>query len=141
MTFTLQLVPANLSKVGIQRGENPTRIPEIDHQCKFDIYMANLSQNQLKFAGWTTLVDWQGEKNDAAVMAAPITTTEKRQELGEERDLHLPFLYMGDPSKDQDPIAGYGATNVAKLKAASKKYDPARIFQTLQNNRFLLSKV
>lgn len=86
-------------------------------------------------------MDWQGESNDVAVRAAPIATTEKWKELGEERGLYLPFLYMGDSSRDQNPIAGYGVNNVEKLKAVSKKYDPAQIFQTLQNNGFLLSKV
>ena len=55
--------------------------------------------------------------------------------------MYLPFLYMGDSSRDQNPIAGYGVTNVDKLKAVSQKYDPNQIFQTLQNNGFLLSKV
>ena len=30
---------------------------------------------------------------------------------------------MGDSSRDQNPIAGYGVTNVDKLKAASQKYN------------------
>ncbi len=85
-------------------------------------------------------MDWQGADNDDAVRAASIATTEKWKELGEERGLYLPFLYMNDASRDQNPIAGYGEGNVKKLKAASKKYDPAQIFQTLQNDGFLLSK-
>lgn len=86
-------------------------------------------------------MDWQGENNDDTVRAAPIATTEKWKDLGEERGLCLPFLYMGDSSRDQNPIAGYGVTNVEKLKAVSQKYDRAQIFQTLQNNGFLLSRV
>ena len=85
-------------------------------------------------------MDWQGEDNDDAVRAAPIATTEKWKELGGERGSYLPFLYMNDASRDQNPIAGYGASNVEKLKAASKKYDPVQVFQTLQNDGFLLSK-
>ena len=48
---------------------------------------------------------------------------------------------MNDASRDQNPIVGCGATNVEKLRAVSKKYDPALIFQTLQNDGFLLSRV
>ena len=48
---------------------------------------------------------------------------------------------MGDSSRDQSPIAGYGADNVARLQATAEKYDPGRVFQTLQNDGFLLSKV
>jgi len=47
---------------------------------------------------------------------------------------------MNDASRDQNPIAGYGAENVAKLKAVSEKYDPTQIFQVLQNDGFLLRK-
>lgn len=123
MTFTLQPVPASLAKAGAARGGNPMGIPQINHQW------------------WTTLIDWQGENNDDTVRAASIATTEKWKQLGEQRGLYLPFVYMGDSSRDQNPIAGYGAANVAKLKAVSQKYDPTQIFQTLQNGGFLLSKV
>ena len=100
----------------------------------------NPVKQQLTSAGWTTLVDWQGEENDSAVRAVPIATSEKWKELGEERGSYLPFLYMNDASRDQNPIAGYGTANMAKLNAVSKKYDPDQIFQTLQNDGFLLSK-
>jgi hypothetical protein len=48
---------------------------------------------------------------------------------------------MNDASRDQNPLASYGTTNVEKLENISKKYDPQRVFQKLQNNGFLLSKV
>ena len=44
MTFTLQPIPANLSKVGIARGGNPIGIPQIDHQCGLDICSANVGK-------------------------------------------------------------------------------------------------
>ena len=86
-------------------------------------------------------MDWQGASNNDTVRAAPIATSEEWKELGEERNLYLPFLYMNDASRDQKPIEGYGAANVAKLKAVSRKYDQAQIFQRLQINVFLLSKM
>ena len=48
------------------------------------------------------------------------------------------YIYMNYASPWQDPIAGYGAGNKAKLKAISQKYDPARVFQTLQPGYFKL---
>ncbi|KAL8727255.1 MAG: hypothetical protein Q9181_005776 [Wetmoreana brouardii] len=122
MTFTLQPIPANIAKVGDANGGNPLGLPQIDHQW------------------WTTLADWQGKDNDKIVRAAPIATTAKWRELGEARGSYLPFLYMNDASRDQDPIAGYGASNVAKLRSVSEKCDPAQIFQTLQSGGVLLSK-
>lgn len=141
MTFTLQPVPASLAKAGAARGGNPMGIPQMNHQCGFACCLVNPGRQQLIFTGWTTLIDWQGEANDNTVRAASIATTEKWKQLGEQRNLYLPFVYMGDSSRDQNPIAGYGAANVDKLKAVSQKYDPTQFFQTLQNGGFLLSKV
>lgn len=91
--------------------------------------------------GWTTLVDWQNAQDDATVRAAPIATSEQWKELGEKRGSYIPFLFMNDGSRDQNPLASYGSSNVKKLKAVSKKYDPSQLFQTLQSDGFLLSKV
>ncbi|CAG5161875.1 uncharacterized protein ALTATR162_LOCUS6114 [Alternaria atra] len=48
------------------------------------------------------------------------------------------YLYMNYASPYQDPIAGYGAVNKAKLKAVSKKYDPTSVFEVLQPGYFKL---
>ena len=90
--------------------------------------------------GWTTLVDWKDAKDDATVRAAPIATGEKLKELGEQRGSYIPFLFMNDGSRDQNPLSLYGADNLAKLKRVSKKYDPTGLFQRLQGDGFLLSK-
>ena len=86
-------------------------------------------------------MDWHNANDDATVRAAPIATTEKWKELGQQRGLYLPFLFMNDASRDQNPLAGYGSANVDKLKAVSRKYDPSQLFQHLQHDGFLLSKV
>lgn len=51
------------------------------------------------------------------------------------------FKYLNYAAKWQDPIGGYGPENVAKLKAASKKYDPFRIFQKAVPGGFKLSNI
>jgi len=45
---------------------------------------------------------------------------------------------VNDASQDQDPMPSYGRTNYAKLKAVSRIYDPAQVFQRLSNGGFLL---
>jgi len=49
------------------------------------------------------------------------------------------YLYMNYASPWQDPVAGYGPANQAKLKAISKKYDPTGVFEVLQPGYFKLS--
>lgn len=95
----------------------------------------------MQIKGWTTLIDWDNAADDEVVRSVSISTTEKWRELGEQRGLHLDYLYTNDASKDQNPIATYGAANVDKLKAIALKYDPEKLFQTLQNDGFLLRKI
>ena len=41
-------------------------------------------------------------------------------------------LFMNDVAPDQDPYTGYGATNLARLKAAKQAYDPTGFFTNRQ---------
>lgn len=91
--------------------------------------------------GWTTLIDWEDPKDDEVVRGAAITTTEKWAELSAARDLQVPFIYMNDASRDQNPLATYPAANLEKLKAVAAEYDPQGVFQSLQDGGFLLSHV
>lgn len=40
------------------------------------------------------------------------------------------FIYLNYAHSTQNPLAGYGAENLQKLKRTSEKYDPKGIFQT-----------
>ena len=86
------------------------------------------------------MIDWRDSAHDAAVRRAGIAITRKWETLAEERGLHVPFLYMNDASRDQNPLASYGEQNVQKLKVVSRTYDPFQLFQKLQNDGFLLRK-
>ncbi|KAH8647546.1 putative 6-hydroxy-D-nicotine oxidase [Tricladium varicosporioides] len=122
-TFVIQPVPVTLVEQGNLKGGNPLGLPNESFQC------------------WTTLVDWDDAQDDATVRAVSIATSAKWKRLGEERGLYIPFEYMNDASRDQNPLASYGNNNLLKLKAIAQKYDPSQVFQKLQNGGFLLSKV
>ncbi|KAL1792962.1 hypothetical protein ACET3X_009469 [Alternaria dauci] len=120
MTFVLQPITAGLTAASNAAGGNPMGIPEKTHQW------------------WTTLVDWTDAADDAAVRAVPIAVTDTMKRLSEERGLDVPFIFTNDASRDQNPIASYGAANVQRLKAIAEKYDPDRVFQNQQAEGFLL---
>lgn len=141
MTFTLQPIPAQLIKAGVEKGGNPLGIPEENQQCKLQSSQYIFPYPILTVAGWTTIVDWKNAGDDEIVRDAVIATTNKWRELGESRGLAIPFLFMNDASRDQNPLASYGKENVRQLQEVAAKYDPSRLFQTLQNNGFLLSRV
>ncbi|KAL2190315.1 FAD linked oxidase-like protein [Thermothelomyces heterothallicus CBS 203.75] len=122
-TFTIQTFSKNLVQQGIKKGGNPLGMPLEDFQC------------------WTTLMDWNEAADDAAVRSVAIETTEAWARLSAQRGLGVDYLYLNDASRDQNPLASYGPANVARLKAVAAKYDPDRVFQTLQNDGFLLRDV
>jgi hypothetical protein len=122
-TFTVQTFSKNLVQQGINKGGNPLGMPLQDFQC------------------WTTLIDWTHAADDATVRSVGIKTTQAWKQLSTQRGLAVDFLYMNDASRDQNPLASYGAANIAKLKSIAAKYDPFKVFQTLQNDGFLLRDV
>lgn len=70
--------------------------------------------------------------------AVPIAVTDAWKQQSKQRGLDIPFIFTNDASRDQNPIAGYGAANVQKLKTIAKKYDPSQLFQNQQSGGFLL---
>lgn len=86
------------------------------------------------------MIDWRNAADDAAARAASIATSKKWEELSKARGLNVPYMFMNDASRDQNPLASYGATNVQRLKTVSAKYDRTQVFQKLQKDGFLISK-
>ncbi|EYB33398.1 hypothetical protein FG05_10609 [Fusarium graminearum] len=121
--FSIQHVGPNLANQGKLKGGNALNIPSGNQQW------------------WTTLVDWDDAANDDLVRSVSIDTTNQWEKLGKERGTYLPFLFMNDGSRDQDPLASYGATNLANLKKIAKKFDTNQVFQKQQKGGFKLSKV
>lgn len=119
----MQHVSKNLVQQGQAKGGNPLNLQEEDQQW------------------WTTLIDWTASEDDEVVRSVSQETVAYWEEIAEERALDVDFLFMNDASRDQNPLAKYGTDSLSKLKSIASKYDPAGIFQTQQNNGFLLSKV
>ncbi|KAF5027020.1 hypothetical protein F66182_895 [Fusarium sp. NRRL 66182] len=120
--FSIQHVGPNLVKQSKLKGGNPLNMPSGKQQW------------------WTTLIDWENAADDDLVRSVSIDTTNEWQKLAKERGTFIPFLFMNDASRDQNPLASYGAANVARLKGIAKKFDRNQVFQRLQNGGFLLSK-
>lgn len=90
---------------------------------------------------WTSVaVRWQDEKDRAQMskrrndMASWLDTNARRSNLA------LPNLFANDAGSDQNVMASYGSESLANLKAVSKKYDPAQVFQKLQAGGWFVSR-
>lgn len=53
----------------------------------------------------------------------------------------IPWIYTNYADKSQDPLKGYGAENVEKIRRVARKYDPKGVFQTLMPGGFKISQV
>jgi hypothetical protein len=86
-------------------------------------------------------MDWEKQEDDDVVRSLGIETTAKWVELSKQRGLDLPFVYMNDASRDQNPLGSYAPDNITRLKAIAKRYDPLEVFQKVQNSGFLLKDI
>lgn len=83
-------------------------------------------------------ISWSNESDDAAILTAAENILDRCQAAAVAQGLSNPYIYQNYASFKQDVFAGYGQQNLAKLQAASKKYDPAQVFQKLQPGYFKL---
>lgn len=81
---------------------------------------------------------WSDPADDARIMAAARNVVHRLEAAAEARGLSNPYLYQNYASLQQDVFAGYGAANLAKLKAVHAKYDPENVWQKLQPGYFKL---
>ncbi|KAJ5951558.1 uncharacterized protein N7479_009971 [Penicillium vulpinum] len=55
-------------------------------------------------------------------------------------DVFLPYIFVNDAGPNQKPLQSFGESNIKYIDAVSKKYDPQRIMQKLQNQAYFVSK-
>ena len=86
------------------------------------------------------MAGWDDRSASQAIYAAAETTISQLGRYAQSVHGDTDWLYLNYANKNQDPLAGYGGANVAKLSAASKKYDPDQVFQKRVPGGFKVSK-
>ena len=81
-------------------------------------------------------ISWSHEIDDTRVYAAARNIVNRSNATAYAAGLGNAYLYQNYASAEQDVFGGYGANNLAKLKAISKKYDPSGVWQKLQPGYF-----
>lgn len=79
--------------------------------------------------------------DDVLVSSTVLDLIQRIDALAATRGVDIPYRFMNYGNKAQKILEGYGPVNVAKLKAASKKYDPTGFFQTKVPGGFKISNV
>lgn len=59
-------------------------------------------------------------------------------EYAKAQGVHDPFRFFNDAAPGQKPLQNYGEESYDRLNAASEKYDPEGVFQTLVPGGFKL---
>ncbi|KAI4212981.1 MAG: hypothetical protein LQ351_004325 [Letrouitia transgressa] len=117
-----QPLPASFASHSVERGGNVLGLER--YKDNNIIFLLNVA--------------WQDAKYDAEARRLADETintlTKYTRSVGALKD----FVYLNYADINQDPIRGYGSASVAKLKAASKKYDPGQVFQKLVPGGFKL---
>nr|D7UQ40.1 RecName: Full=Bifunctional solanapyrone synthase; AltName: Full=FAD-dependent monooxygenase sol5; AltName: Full=Prosolanapyrone-II oxidase; AltName: Full=Prosolanapyrone-III cycloisomerase; AltName: Full=Solanapyrone biosynthesis protein 5; Flags: Precursor [Alternaria solani]BAJ09785.1 oxidase/Diels-Alderase [Alternaria solani] len=81
---------------------------------------------------------WNLAQDDAEAESIMLDALAEVEEYTKSRALHLPFYFLNDAFSTQMPLQSYGAVTYGKLQAASRKYDPTRVFQELVPGGFKL---
>jgi len=85
-------------------------------------------------------MDWSNPEDEAVVLEASRKIIDQAGTVGRKNETYLDFKYSNYCSRDQDPLASYGAESVSKLRSIVKEIDPRGVFQKLQNDGWLLSE-
>ncbi|KAF5846786.1 hypothetical protein GGP41_004899 [Bipolaris sorokiniana] len=83
----------------------------------------------------------KGAETEVAARALLRKYTEEFQAFAASQGGAVDWQYLNYADSYQNPLAGFGAHNVAKIRAAAKKYDPVGMFQTQSPGGFKISKV
>ncbi|KAI0854123.1 FAD-binding domain-containing protein [Daldinia vernicosa] len=113
-------IAASVATLGKQHGGNLLGLEEVPQQW-YEWY-----------------ITWTEPTQDRAIWDISQRITQRCTDAAKAKDLLLPYLFMNTAGKTQDVLNSYGADNVEFIKAAAAKYDPGRVFQTLQNDGFLV---
>lgn len=119
MSYAVQPVSAAAVKAGQERGGNA-------------LGLAATSQNW-----FNSVAEFTDPSNDAAGRRAVAAMQSAMTSEASKRGLLLDFEFMNDASWPlNNPLASYGSKNLQMLEKVAEKYDPARVFQTLQGGGF-----
>jgi hypothetical protein len=83
-------------------------------------------------------ISWSLTSDDTRILAAARNIVNRANATAHAQGLGFPFLYQNYAFLEQEVFPSYGAKNLAKLRAVSKKYDPSQVFQKLQPGYFKL---
>ncbi|KAI0805856.1 FAD-binding domain-containing protein [Xylaria sp. FL0064] len=122
LSYSLQPVPTAAVEAGELRGGNIMGLEKVPQTW------------------WAFVSQWESQTNDTLAQQAIDELYQGMQRVSREKKQWLDFIFMNEGKWTQDVLASYGQANVQKMKDVQLKYDSKRVFQTLQNDGYLLRR-
>lgn len=126
-------------QAGEDRGGNILGIPRVPQTCKKSAEEVPCIAD-IPPTGHASLIEWTDPKDDTVAHKLVQSFGTGVEEFARVRSNFYAYRFMNDASYAQSPLDSYGSGSWAKMRAVSSKYDPAGVFQRLQNAGFLLSR-
>lgn len=138
-SLTFQPLPTAITKYGPLTGGNSLGLDASAGNLARELIFASLCEVFTNPLTVVLLTAGFTNASDLPTVTAAATELFARNDAyaASVRTLHS-YQYLNYAYKTQKPIEGYGAAEVAKLKAASLKYDPTQVFQKLVPGGFKL---
>ena len=135
----LQEVARTTPNISLSHTFQPLGAPSVEKSQSLGGNLLNvkpLSQSWLAIAGY-----WKDSADNEKGVEQILKLVERIKAAAADEGKLLEFDFMNDSNVSQSPLGSYGEASLGKMKKLAAQYDPNRVFQTLQNNGFLLSKV
>lgn len=110
-----QPLPTAIFEAGVKRGGN---VLGLDRS----------KENQVQFL---LFIQWDDDSQSKKIEKAASKLIQQISDLAKSKNQLNSWRYLNYALASQDPLGGYGSENVAKMKAASSKYDANGVFQKL----------
>ncbi|KAI8635501.1 FAD-binding domain-containing protein [Xylariaceae sp. FL1651] len=122
-TWVPNPVAASVAAIGAQYGGNLLGLSEVAQ------------------VWYETYITYQDPAHDDIVREVTERFTQRCIAAAQERNLELPYLFANTAGREQKVLESYGAQSVAYMRTVAAKYDDGSVFQTLQNDGFLLRDI
>jgi hypothetical protein len=113
-------------------------VPQLQHMAMNGGNVLGLSASSGPLLLVNPNMMWTNAADDTRILQANSNLVKRTVAEAKVRGLDVDYIYMNYASQFQAVVSSYGASNLAKLKTVAKKYDPTRVFQTLQPGHFKL---
>jgi len=117
-----QPISKSIVEKGVQNGGNILGLDQYIKGGNGILFLATLGVN--------------GAQKEALGYVKIKAFTEDVEAYAASLELAWDWKFLNYAAQSQDAISSYGAAAIAKLKAASKKYDPKGVFQKLRLSGF-----